>query len=102
MQMDRKVSEILNTYYASEPSVESVQLVTGYYSFGGTAILTSRPTFVSVKPDKLHASKLYRDTLRADGKLIWIPTYDLPSSLTKRNSETWIRGTVMFSPPPNC
>lgn len=76
LQMDRKVSEILNTYYASEPSVESVQLVTGYYSFGGTAILTSRPTFVSVKPDKLHASQLYRDTLRADGKLIWIPTYD--------------------------
>lgn len=76
LQMDRKVSEILGTYYASEPSVESVQLVTGYYSFGGTAILTSRPTFVSVKPDKLHASKLYRDTLRADGKLIWIPTYD--------------------------
>lgn len=76
LQMDRKVSEILSTYYASEPSVEGVQLVTSYYSFGGTASVTSRPTFVSVKPDKLHTSELYRQTRMADGKLIWIPTYD--------------------------
>ncbi|MFD1179432.1 sensor histidine kinase [Paenibacillus puldeungensis] len=76
LQMDRKVSDILNKYYASEPSIDSVQLVTSYYSFGGMASLTSRPTFVSVNPSKLRSSALYQEALKADGKMIWFPTYD--------------------------
>ncbi|MCA1291975.1 sensor histidine kinase [Paenibacillus sp. alder61] len=76
LRMDREVSEILNKYYASEPGIGSVQLVTSYYSFGGMASSTSRPTFVSVRPEKLHASGVYQQAARADGRLIWVPTYD--------------------------
>lgn len=77
LRMDRKVSEISNKYFGSITYIDNVQLVTSEYSFGGTASLTSRPTFVSVKPRKLQSSQLYQDTLAADGSLVWFPTYDI-------------------------
>jgi two-component system, sensor histidine kinase YesM len=76
LQMDRKISEILNKYFGSETYIDSVQLVTSYYSFGGTASFTSRPTLVTVKPNKLNSSALYQEAIKADGKMIWFPTYD--------------------------
>lgn len=76
LQMDRELSEILNKYFGYEHYIDSVQLVTNYYSFGGTASLTSRPTLVTVKPNKMQTSELYQEAVKADGKMIWFPTYD--------------------------
>ncbi|MGG1516582.1 sensor histidine kinase [Paenibacillus oryzisoli] len=86
-QMDRKVSDILNKYFASETYIDSVQLVTSNYSFGGMASLTSRSTLVTVRPNKLKSSALYREATIADGKMIWFPTYDFAKQFDQKELE---------------
>jgi len=75
MKMDREASEILNSYFGSDSYVDSAQLATSYYSFGGNAFVTTKPTLVS--PVNLEASELYKRTIEANGKVVWIPTYDI-------------------------
>ncbi|OXM83819.1 sensor histidine kinase [Paenibacillus rigui] len=76
LEMDRKVSDILNKYYYFDTYIDSVQLVTSYYSFGNVSTVTSRPTLISVRPGMLTGSKIYQQAIHANGKLIWFPTYD--------------------------
>lgn len=70
IQMDRKVREIMNKYFAQFLDIYSVHIVTSYFQFGDS-------DFTFLKKDIFSKTKLYYYALDSKGKLRWVPTYDV-------------------------
>lgn len=64
---DRQISAILSKYYSLNEDVYSAQLWTSYYSFGSSVQM---PLGDPVQSD------VYKEAVRAGGKMVWYPTYD--------------------------
>lgn len=67
INMEKKITKIFNKYFSEYKNIYSVHLVTSYFNFG-TATLIPYQNF--------RQTDLYREAIRADGGLQWIPTYD--------------------------
>lgn len=76
VRMDKKATLILNKYFGQDQALYSAQLVTSYYSFGGTTTITTNSPYVSVSPQGFLASDIYAEAKGGKGRLIWTPTYD--------------------------
>lgn len=74
IEMDRQVSKVLSKYFSSSPDITSTMLATSYYTFGSgnTGSLTANYVY----GQNYIKSKIYSDTQKAKGGLIWEPTYD--------------------------
>ncbi|UJF35480.1 PDC sensor domain-containing protein [Paenibacillus hexagrammi] len=77
VKMDKRVTMILNKYFSQNSDHYSAQLVTSYYSFGGSGTpYTTNSPFFSVSPEGFRSSDIYSRVAENRGKFIWIPTYD--------------------------
>jgi two-component system sensor histidine kinase YesM len=64
---DRQITAILSKYYSLNEDVYSAQLWTSYYNFGSTVQM---PLGDPVQSD------IYKEAVKAGGKMVWYPTYD--------------------------
>lgn len=73
--MDNEVAGYINKYFASSHDVYSVQLATGYHTFGPRS--QSGTDFKNFIPfGEFTKSEIYHAAIEARGRLCWIPTYD--------------------------
>ncbi|MFC4811670.1 sensor histidine kinase [Paenibacillus sp. GCM10023250] len=81
---DRQISAILSKYFSQNEDVYAVQLWTSYYSFGlSLSLPQGDPT----------QSQIYKEALRAGGKMVWYPTYDF----TRMFNQPWLKdGSIDF------
>ncbi|SFJ80246.1 two-component system, sensor histidine kinase YesM [Paenibacillus sp. UNC496MF] len=81
---DRQISAILSKYFSQNEDVYAVQLWTSYYSFGlSLSLPQGDPT----------QSRIYKEALRAGGKMVWYPTYDF----TRMFNQPWLKdGSIDF------
>lgn len=68
--LDREIRDILSKYFLYCDSILSVNLVTSNIVYGYTGEINVIPV------DTFRDSRVYRDTMAANGKTVWIPTYD--------------------------
>ncbi|CAM3366754.1 sensor histidine kinase [Paenibacillus lupini] len=64
---DRQITAILSKYYSLNEDVYSAQLWTSYYNFGSSVQM---PLGNPVQSD------IYKEAVKAGGKMVWYPTYD--------------------------
>ncbi|MGO4111109.1 cache domain-containing sensor histidine kinase [Paenibacillus sp. YAF4_2] len=64
---DRQITAILSKYYSLNEDVYSAQLWTSYYNFGSSVQM---PLGDPVQSD------IYKEAVKAGGKMVWYPTYD--------------------------
>lgn len=69
LKTNKRVTEILNRYFAQSRDLYSVELVTRAFVYGSKA----RNTY---PPDDFYDSELYRRAAEQKGRLAWVPTYD--------------------------
>lgn len=68
LSMDRKISKVIDNYFGLLDYVYGVQIATSYYIFGNNFNMLTGESYVK--------SELYKETVRLDGKLNWVPTYN--------------------------
>lgn len=68
IDMDRKVSKVIEKYFGQSMDICSVQIATSYYIFGNNTSYISG--------DTCKKSSMYKSAVEGEGKLLWIPTYD--------------------------
>lgn len=64
---DRQITAILSKYYSLNEDIYSAQLWTSYYNFGSSVQM---PLGDPVQSD------IYKEAVKAGGKMVWYPTYD--------------------------
>ncbi|MET3545670.1 two-component system sensor histidine kinase YesM [Paenibacillus favisporus] len=69
LNTNRRVTKILNQYFAQSKDLYSVELVTRSFVYGSK----TRNTY---PPDHFYESELYKQAAEKKGKLTWVPTYD--------------------------
>lgn len=79
LSMDRKITRIINNYFPVLDYVYAVQIATSYYIFGNNFNMLTGDGYVE--------SKLYKNTVKAGGKLFWVPTYDFVRMFGHENME---------------
>ncbi|GLX67088.1 cache domain-containing sensor histidine kinase [Paenibacillus glycanilyticus] len=81
---DRQVTAILSKYFSLNEDVYSAQLWTSYYSFGSS---------VQMPLGDPAQSAIYKEAVKAGGKMVWYPTYDF----IKMFDQPWLEdGTIDF------
>ena len=72
VQEDIELSQLIRRYFPEGQEEYSVYLATDYYIFGNNSrMFIPQKEFIN--------TKLYKDAQEADGKLVWVPTYDFAS-----------------------
>jgi two-component system sensor histidine kinase YesM len=70
IKMDKAVSQILDKYFSQYPDVYSTYMVTSYFQFG-------KSNYFYAKGEAFSRTALYSSAQEAQGKLQWVPTYDI-------------------------
>lgn len=68
LDMDRKVTRIIDNNFSLIDYVYAAQIATTYFIFGNN--------FTMLEGDNYVNSKLYKDTVKLNGKMNWEPTYN--------------------------
>lgn len=68
MQMDDKLTNVIDNYFSDYNEYYSANLITSYYTFGRRII--------SIPYSDFNKTYIYRNAMEAKGGLVWIPTYD--------------------------
>lgn len=66
IQSDRKMTNLLKSYFMDNGDLFSYQLATSYFMFGTSAL-----------QGNAYGSALYNSGMEARGKLLWVPTFDI-------------------------
>lgn len=74
LELDRRVTKILQKYYLQSKDITSAILATSYFPFGLSIGNRFSATYVS--GENYTSSRLYSAAVSAGGSLVWMPTYD--------------------------
>lgn len=89
LKTDKQVSQILDKYFSQYEDVYSTYIVTSYFRFGKTVLS---------KGNEFSKTRLYSSALKHEGKLQWVPTYNLKDMFgISRSEDLGINYPNMFS-----
>lgn len=74
ISMDIELTKILDKYFLSYQDISFVQLVTSQYIFGYSTTMGNNRSYIPI--DSFFSSELYSSAIKANGRLIWFPTYN--------------------------
>ncbi|NLG90069.1 MAG: histidine kinase [Clostridiaceae bacterium] len=95
IKSDRIISNILSRYLMNAPGIYSYKLVTSYYTFTPDAGNTS-PGFLPFQ--EFSKTSIYSAAKKAQGKAVWIPTYDFVKEFRQKDLEDiHMEGRYVFS-----
>lgn len=72
--MDIELTKILDKYFLSSQDISFAQLITSRYIFGYSTTMGYNRKYIPISA--FMRSELYEQAVKANGKLIWYPTYD--------------------------
>ncbi len=70
IQMSRRIQEIIGKYFSQYSDIYNIHIVTSYFQFGDS-------DFTFLKRDSFSKTKLYSEALNSNGRVKWVPTYDV-------------------------
>ncbi len=95
VKADTNISKILTRYFISEPKVYSCKMVTSYYTFSPD-LGNTQPGFLPF--EKFGSTYIYSEAAAANGKIVWIPTYDFVEVYEQKDLENSVmEGRYVFS-----